>query len=144
MNEQRKTEYLSNATKLWEVLYEGSTDKHGFRVWEGFLLEAERAAELSRAQRDKAVRFLKKSGCVDSLRVGNRYGTTELNLNRPPTVQDLEDFLLTDRRPTGKLERRVIVLEEKMGGVNIVEAIEALDARITKLEKPLNEGDSIT
>jgi hypothetical protein len=125
--------------KLWEVLYEGSNDEH---VWTGLLQDAEREAGLSRAQRDKAIKFLKKTECIDSVRVGNRYGATELILNRPPTAEDLSEFLLTNRRPTGKLERRVIRLEERIGGANIVEAIAALDARITKIENINNEGDS--
>lgn len=134
----RNREVLPNALHLWAVLDEDAIDVEGTRVWTGLLSEACNRAELSKGQYDKVLRFLKATDCIVVLLQGNRYNPTLVQLAHPPDEEIFSDYLLTDHAPSGKLEQKVNDLVRLIGGLNLIERLDRIEARITKLEQHTN------
>lgn len=125
----RKILYTEYAAGIYKAMKEDANDDD---EWKGSLVVLRESVSLTRPQFDKAWRFLKDSGAIEVLKLGNRYDPSRILLGSAP--KNSQDFLLTERRPSGTLAQQVSDLARLIGGVNLIE----LEVRVAHLERKLN------
>lgn len=111
-------------------------------VWTGRLTETYAKLKLSQRFYTPIMRVLNNSGCIEMLQRGARGHPSIANLVRPPTTEDIElvdnrKSSLTDAgRPdkVGEVEKRVSVIEKRLGNLDILEAMANFENRLKEIE----------
>ena len=110
-----------------------------YLVFRGSVSEIFKQLKVSQSYYSRVRKLLRENGCVSYLEQGNRAVASVIVLHKPPPPP--EEILAEDltTRPTAdKLLHRLEKLEswrESQKGIDIVEALQNIEARLLKLEK---------
>lgn len=134
------TENLADHTKnLYEGLYEYSHDEEidgqPYNVFRGSIVDIYTRLGISRSYYSQIVAYLSENGCISYLQKGGRSVESVIILHHPPTFEGIELEPLTGRGRHDRLEARVKVLEDRLGGLDYVKIFTELNRRLTKLER---------
>lgn len=132
---------------FYKRLVEGSEIKKvsnvNVRVWEGSLTELYRGMGIGQSYYSRIMNSLKSMGCVTMTQRGSRKTSSILVLHHEPDRAEWEAHHarpdLTGRMEGATLSDRVFNLEQRIGGVNIVDALRNLENRLQALEKAEGE-----
>lgn len=108
------------------------------RVFKGGLVDLFRKLGVSQSYYSSINRALREMGCISLIRRGSRGSGSVVALHHPPEQTEFVRFLnqpLTESPEAAKLAERLEILERRLGGMNIVEALRNMDERLNRLER---------
>ena len=116
-------------------------DNEGQLVFEGSLVKAFDACEISRTYYKQVFSVLYESGCVTLMRRGGFEGGSVLVLHHEPSDDELTGNYLTygPKSDTTVIDGRLAQLERQIGQVNVQRLLVSLDARFHAIEKRLDQ-----
>jgi hypothetical protein len=132
---------FDHASTLYGVFERDSTTEEidGVRlpVWRGSMVEAYKSIGASQHYYSGVMDTLKDLGCITVLSSGRRARPSVVALHHAP--DEVEFIFYSESRLTGapeaaKLRSRLELLERRIGGVNIADALVNIDKRVARLE----------
>jgi hypothetical protein len=138
-----------HAHKFYTALDERATDEvweNGakVRVFRGKVTIIFRSLEISQSYYGRVKTALTESGCISFAQVGSRGTPSTILLHHPPSS---EEFALREERPLTKnveaamLSQRMDGIENRLGGLNVVEAFANVEGRLRDLDSRLRQQD---
>jgi hypothetical protein len=139
-----KSAVFSHAVKVYKALEDAATEQEiegaTYLVYQGHTLDLYRNLDIPMAYYSVIFKTLYSKDYVTQVKRGNRATASVLVLNRSPRR---EDFVktgekdLTDAEDFATLVADVENIKNRLGGLNIVEALANYEQRITVLEGKL-------
>lgn len=126
-----------------ERLYQALNAEKGKKSEKGKVIHVQRtkvfdSLGISRGYYSILYNALEDMGCIEHVRRGTQGKPSEMILYHPPTKEQYDPKRarqsLTSRSPHANLAQRVEIIERRLDGIDIKEAIVALDQRIRALE----------
>jgi len=148
MPRQASTKTYSYASAFYARCLQEATDTviEGDRVklWKGFIGQTARELDIPRGMEQKIIKPLTEMGCLEVLTRGVGPHPSILVLRHAPT-EDL--WVGEDRAPVGLTRRATFAtmvadvenIKRSLGGVNLAEALIALDQRLEQLERKVKQ-----
>jgi len=142
-----KATVYSHSLKFYDALIDHSrlevlSGGLNLQVFRGSLTDVYNGLGIPKAYYSETIGVLKKHLCIEVIQRGSRTTESVVVLHRPPErmffVRTGEDDL-TDAEDFAKLVTEFEKFRETLGGVNIAEALVAIDRRFTEVEKQMQE-----
>jgi hypothetical protein len=114
------------------------------RVFRGKVTIIFRSLEISQSYYGRVKTGLTESGCISFAQVGSRGKPSAIILHHPPLA---EEFALREGRPLTKtveaamLSQRMEGIENRLGGMNVVEALANVESRLRDLDSRVRQQD---
>ena len=86
--------------------------------------------------------FLRDYGYITLLQRGTRGRESVVTLHGQPVREELDGLDLTTASPLATMQAEVQKMNERLGGLDIVEAFKNIEGRLSKLEKAANKKES--
>lgn len=140
---------FQHANKFYTALDERANDEiweNGatVRVFRGRVTIIFRSLEISQSYYGRVKTGLVETGCISFAQVGSRGKTSAIILHHPPLA---DEFAVRENRPLTKnveaamLTQRMDGIENRLGGMNVVEALANVESRLRDLDSRVRQQD---
>lgn len=129
---------VSHCALLYNKLDSEANEDH---VWQGKIIDACRSLGINVGSYSRVVNALRRLGCIEQLEQGYRSRPSIYRVHYPPTPEvwaerapdRTED--LTSAPSSDTMAARLKDLEAQIGGINLVDALANIEARLQQLER---------
>jgi hypothetical protein len=114
------------------------------RVFRGKVTIVFRSLEISQSYYGRVKTALIESGCISFAQVGSRGNPSTILLHHPPSSDEFslrEDRPLTKNVEAAMLSQRMDGIENRLGGMNVVEALANVESRLRDLDSRVRQQD---